>query len=195
MILLLIAVGVVYSVLGNALDAATIISVIAILVLAEVWNEYRAKRSISALRELAPPTTLVLRNGQAVEMQTAFLVPGDVLLLRLGQRVPADARLLEAFGLEIDESSLTGESFPATKDATAVLPSETRVPDQANMVFTGTVITRGRAKAVVTQTGVGTELGRISGITQAVKEPKTQLQLSMKQLSKTLVWVALFLPS
>ena len=160
MILLLIAIGVLYSILGSLTDALTIIVIIVILVLAEVWNEYRAKRSISALRQLAPPTALVLRNGQPVEVQTAFLVPGDVLLLKVGQRVPADARLLEAYGLEVDESSLTGESFPVAKDASAVLPSETRIIDQINMVFTGTVVTRGRAKAVVIATGVSTELGQ-----------------------------------
>jgi Ca2+-transporting ATPase len=192
MILLLIAVGVLYSILGSLSDALTIIVIIVVLVLAEVWNEYRAKSSISALRQLAPPTAQVLRNGQPVDVQTAFLVPGDVLLLKVGQRVSADARLLEAFGLEADESSLTGESFPAAKDADAVLSAETRITDQTNMLFSGTVITRGRAKAVVTATGVGTELGRISGITKAAKEPKTALQLAMKQLSKTLVWVALF---
>ena len=192
MILLLIAVGVLYSILGSLTDALTIIVIIIILVLAEVWNEYRAKRSISALRQLAPPTALVLRNGQPTEVETAFLVPGDILLLKVGQRVPADARLLEAYGLEVDESSLTGESFPAAKDATAALPSETRITDQTNMVFSGTVITRGRAKAAVTATGVNSELGRVAGITKAAKEPKTALQLAMKQLSKTLVWVALF---
>jgi Ca2+-transporting ATPase len=192
MILLLIAVGVLYSFLGSLEDAATIIVIIVVLVLAEVWNEYRAKRSVAALKQLAPPTAMVLREGHALEVQTAFLVPGDVLLLKVGQRVPADARLLEAFGFEVDESSLTGESFPVAKDVNAVLPPETRVNDQANMVFTGTVVTRGRAKALITQTGVSTELGRISGITLAAKEPKTQLQLAMKHLSKSLVWVALF---
>jgi len=192
MILLLIAVGVLYSILGSLTDALTIIVIIIVLVLAEVWNEYRAKRSISALRQLAPPTALVLRSGQLLEMQTAFLVPGDILLLKLGQRVPADARILESFGLDVDESSLTGESFPSAKDATDVLISETRITDQTNMLFTGTVITRGRAKAIVTATGVSTELGRVVGITKATKEPKTALQLAMKQLSKTLVWVALF---
>jgi P-type Ca2+ transporter type 2C len=192
MILLLIAVGVLYSILGSLTDALTIIIIIIVLVLAEVWNEYRAKRSISALRQLAPPTALVLRNGQPVEVQTSFLVPGDILLLKVGQRVPADARLLEAFGLEVDESSLTGESFPVTKDPSAVMLAETRIPEQTNMLFTGTVVTRGRGKALVTLTGAKTELGRISGITKAAKEPKTALQLAMKQLSKTLVWVALF---
>ncbi|HSV49293.1 MAG TPA: HAD-IC family P-type ATPase, partial [Candidatus Acidoferrales bacterium] len=192
MILLLIAVGVLYSVLGSLTDAATIIVIIILLVLAEVWNEYRAKRSISALRQLAPPTAMVLRNGQPIEVQTALLVPGDVLLLKVGQRVPADARIVEAYGLEVDESALTGESFPATKDATAILPTETRVTDQTNMVFTGTVVTRGRAKAIITQTGLRTELGRIAGLTKAAREPKTALQVAMKQLSKTLVWVAIF---
>ncbi len=192
MILLLIAVGVLYSILGSLTDALTIIVIIVVLVLAEVWNEYRAKRSISALRHLAPPTALVLRNSQPVEVETVFLVPGDILLMKVGQRVPADARLLETFGLEVDESSLTGESFPVVKDAAEVLPIETQITDQTNMLFTGTVVTRGRAKAIVTATGVTTELGRVAGITKAAKEPKTALQLAMKQLSKSLVWVALF---
>jgi len=192
MILLLIAVGVLYSFLGSLSDALTIIVIIIVLVLAEVWNEYRAKRSIASLKQLAPPTALVLRDGQPKEVQTAFLVPGDILLFKTGQRVPADARLLEAFGLEADESSLTGESFPVSKDATAVLASETRITDQTNMLFTGTIITRGRAKALVTATGINTELGRVAGITKAAKEPKTTLQLAMKQLSKTLLWIALF---
>ncbi len=192
MILLLIAVGVLYSILGGLTDALTIIVIIIILVLAEVWNEYRAKRSISALRQLAPPTAFVVRSGQSKEVQTTFLVPGDVLVLKVGQRVPADARLLEAYGLEVDESSLTGESFPVSKDAAAVLSGEARIPDQTNMLFSGTVVTRGRAKALITATGINTELGRVVGITKAAKEPKTQLQLAMKQLSKTLVWVALF---
>ncbi len=197
MILLLLAIGVLYSVLGfvtgsGFTDAITIIVIIVLLVLAEVYNEYRAKRSISALRQLAPPTAQVLRNSQTTIVQTADLVPGDVLLLKVGQRVPADARLLEAYGLEVDESSLTGESFPVSKDAAVVLPKEARITDQTNMLFTGTVITRGRAKALITTTGVKTELGRVAGITKAGKEPKTALQLAMKQLSKTLVWVALF---
>jgi P-type Ca2+ transporter type 2C len=192
MILLLIAVGVFYSVLGSITDALTIIVIIIILVLVEVWNEYRAKRSIASLKKLAPPTALVLRNGQRREVQTSYLVPGDVILLKTGQRVPADARLLSAFGLEVDEASLTGESFTVTKDAAAVLPGETRIMEQVNMVFAGTVVNRGQAKALITATGVNTEVGRVAGLAKAAKEPKTPLQSSMKQLSKSLVWIALF---
>lgn len=192
MILLLISVGVIYSILGSFIDALTIIVIITLLVMAEVWIEFQAKRSIYALRQLSPPTALVVRNGQNAEIQTVSLVPGDIMILKVGQRVPADARLLEAIGLEVDESSLTGESFPIGKDSTITLPPETRVPDQTNMLFAGTVITRGRAKAVVISTGTQTELGRISGITNIIKEPKTTLQLAMKQLSKSLVWVAIF---
>jgi Ca2+-transporting ATPase len=192
MILLLIAVGVLYSVWGSLTDSLTIIAIISVLVIVEVWNEYRAKRSIAALKKLASPTAMVLRNGQPQEVQTALLVPGDTLLLKTGQRVPADARLLDSFGLEVDESSLSGESFPVAKDANAVLPKEARITEQKNMVFAGTVVARGRAKALIAATGVNTELGRVAGIAKAAREPKTPLQLSMKQLSKNLVWIALF---
>ncbi len=193
MILLLLAIGVLYGLINQELtDALTIITIVTVLVLVEVWNEYRAKKSITALRKLAAPTTTVLRNGQSLEVSTLDVVPGDILLLKHGERVPADARLLDSVGLEVDEASLTGESFPAAKDAVVVLSEETRTNDQRNMVFAGTVITKGHAKAIVTATGTRTELGRVVGITTASREPKTPLQLAMKQLSKTLIWVALF---
>ncbi len=191
MIILLLVIGVLYGILDpNLLDALTIIAVVTILVLVEVWNEYRAKRSIAALRQLSSPTAFVLRNGKPTEVQTTRIVPGDIILLKPGQRVPADARLLEAIGLEVDEASLTGESFPVTKDATAIASMDARSNEQQNMIFSGTIITKGHGKAVVTSTGANTELGRIAGVTKAAKEPKTLLQLAMKQLAKTLVWIA-----
>jgi P-type Ca2+ transporter type 2C len=194
MILLLIAIGVMYGVInrGNLTDSATIIAVVIVLVLAEVWNEYRAKKSITTLRTLASPTTTVLREGKPVEVQTLQVVPGDILILKPGERVPADAQLIEAVGLEADESTLTGESFPAAKNASATPQPNARPAEQLNMVFAGTVVTKGRAKAQVAATGVFTELGKIVGITKAIREPRTPLQLSMKQLSKTLIWIALF---
>src|SRR3990170_2985394 len=136
MILLLIAVGVLYSVWGSLTDSLTIIAIISVLVLVEVWNEYRAKRSIAALKKLASPTATVLRNGQSQEVQNAMLVPGDILLLKPGQRVPADARLLDSFGLEVDEASLSGESFPVTKDANAVLPRDATIPEELPIIVT-----------------------------------------------------------
>ncbi len=194
MILLLIAIGILYGIVnkGNLTDSLTIITIVTVLVIVEVWNEYRAKKSITTLRKLASPTTTVLRNGKPAKILTTDVVPGDILQLKPGERVPADARLIEASGLEADESSLTGESFPIIKDPTVVLPTETEASDRQNMVFAGTIITKGRAKALVTATGTHTELGKIAGITKAAKEPKTPLQLSMKQLSKTLVWIAIF---
>ncbi len=193
MILLLLVIGVLYGILDpNIIDALTIIVVVTILVLTEVWNEFRAKRAVASLRKLAPPTATLLRNGQPEEVETAQIVPGDVVLLKPGQRVSADARLVDSMGLEVDEASLTGESFPSAKDATITLSPEARSIEQRNMVFAGTVVTKGHAKAIVTGTGVNTEMGRIAGITKAGKEPKTPLQLAMKQLSKTLVWIAVF---
>jgi Ca2+-transporting ATPase len=193
MIILLLVIGVLYGILDpNLADALTIIAVVTILVLVEVWNEFRARRAIASLRQLAPLTTIVLRNGKPEEIQTGHIVPGDIVLLKPGQRVPADARLLDTVGLEIDEASLTGESFPSAKDATLLLPSEAPVIEQRNMIFAGTVVAKGHAKAVVTGTGINTEIGRIAGITKAAREPKTPLQLAMKQLSKTLIWVAVF---
>ena len=192
MILLLIVVGVVYSVLGSISDSLTIIAIIIVLVLVEVWNEFRAKRSIASLSSVAPPTCLVLRDGKPRSIPAVRVVPGDVLLLAPGQKIPADARLLESFGFEVDESSLTGESFPVVKDANVRLDDDVRTNEQRNMVFVGTVATKGQAKAVVTATGINTELGRVAGIAKASREPKTPLQLAMKQLSKNLVWIAVF---
>ena len=187
MILLLLAIGVLYGVVnkGNLTDSLTIITIVTVLVLVEVWNEYRAKKSITALRKITSPTTSLIRDGQPIEVPTIEVVPGDILLIRPGERIPADARLLEALGLEVDESPLTGESLPVIKDSSGS-------PHQTNMVFAGTIVTRGKAKAIVVATGTNSELGKVSKLTLAAKEPKTPLQLGMKQLSKTLVWIALF---
>lgn len=192
LILLLIGVGVLYSIWGELRDAITIIIIISLLVFVEVWNEYRAKRSISALQRLAAPTVLVLRNGKLTEIRTTEIVPGDVIPMVAGQRVPADLRLVETYGLSADESSLTGESVPVYKDARQVLAKETELAERTNMVFAGTIITSGEGKGVVVATSVNTELGKIAGILEEVKPPKTPLQLAMKSLVKWLIWVALF---
>jgi Ca2+-transporting ATPase len=178
MIILLLFTGFLYSLWGKLDDALTIIVVIMLLVGAEVFNEYRAKKTIAALRRLSEPTSRVLRDGVVREVPAETIVPGDILVLQAGRRVPADARLTEAYSLAADESSLTGESVPVEKSISA-------------SVFAGTTVTRGRGRAEVITTGMATELGKIVSLTREAKPPRTPLQLAMKELTHWLVWIAL----
>jgi len=191
MILLLLVTGALYAVWGELADALTIFVVIFILVAVEVFNERRAKQAISALSKLAEPTTPILRGGRVAEARADEIVPGDILMLQAGRRVPADARLIEAFGLAADESSLTGESVSVSKDAAATLPGDTALAERTNMVHAGTTVVRGRATAVVVATGMATELGRVAGLAREVELPRTTLQKAMGQLSKYLAWIAI----
>lgn len=191
MILLLLCVGVLYSIWGGVLDAGTIFTIIVVLVSVEVYNEFKAKRSIEALKKLASPSVLVLRDGNLKEVSTTHLVPGDILPLRVGQRIPADARLIRSYGLQVDESTLTGESFPVFKDAEVVLSEDAEVAELVDMVLTGTLIVQGEGLAVVVETGRNTELGRVAELAKTTKAPRTPLQLAMRELSETLVWIAL----
>ncbi len=192
MIILLLVVGVIYSIFGNLGDALTIFAIIAVLVFVEIFTEYRAKKTIEELKKMASPLTSVIREGDYQEINSKKLVPGDIIILKVGQNLSADARLIEAFGLQSNESALTGESTPILKKSDITLLKDTEVSERKNMVFAGSTITRGKGKGVVVATGMDTELGHIAGLTKAIKEPKTPLQLAMKQLTYTLVWVALF---
>ena len=189
MILLLLVVGVFYSVWGEVRDVVTIFAVIIALVFAEVFTEFRAKKSITALRKLSPTTTPVLRSGNYRQISATEVVKGDIIPLEIGDRVPADSRVLDSFALQTDESPLTGESAPVNKEDT-VLPEGTPVTDRRNMVFAGTTVTGGRGLVAVTATGMDTELGKITGLVLEAKEPRTPLQAAMRQLAGFLVWVA-----
>ena len=191
LILLLLGTGVLYAVWGSIADALTILVVILLLVGAEVFNEYRAKKAIAGLSHLSEPTTFVHRKGQDAEVPVEEIVPGDLILLQAGRRVPADARLLESYSLAADEASLTGESVPVEKDAQVLLPETTALADRRNMVYAGTTITQGSGTAIVVATGMHTELGKVVGLTREVRQPRTLLQQSMRQLSFVLVWVAI----
>ena len=179
MILLLLAVGFFYSLWGGLGDALTIFAIILTLVAVEVGNEFRAKRAIAALDRTAAPRARVRRDGEVISVDTEEIVPGDVLVLLPGTRVAADARLTQSMSLALDESALTGESFPQEKA-------------EGEAVFAGTVVTAGEAEAGVTATGADTRLGRMAAELAQVKPPKTPLQLAMKALAGKLVWVALF---
>lgn len=179
MILLLLVVGFFYSIWGRLEDALTIFIVIILLVLAEVWNEYRAKKAIASLSKAAAPRTRVSRGGSEKEILTESVVPGDIIILSQGTKVAADAALRVSYSVEVDESALTGESFPVQKKA-----------DDA--IYAGTIVVSGEGEAEVTETGRNTKLGRLSTTAQEIKEPKTPLQKAMKSLAFGLVWVALF---
>ena len=178
MILLLLTVGIFYTLFGGFGDALTLYAIIITLVLVEIANEYRAKKAISSLAVLASPKTKVIRNSAISEVLTETVVPGDLLVLVSGTRVAADGNLVSAISLQIDESSLTGESFPQEKS-------------QGAEAYAGTLVVSGEGLLDVTQTGGSTKVGKISAISQEIRQPKTPLQLAMKTLAKTLVFVAL----
>src|SRR2546429_2495110 len=190
LVVLLLGTGVLYAVWGNIGDALTILCVILLLVGAEVFNEYRAKKAIAGLSTLYEPTAVVRRNGQDAEMPVEDIVPGDLILLQAGRRTPADARLLESYSLAADEASLSGESVPVEKDA-HLLPDKTALAERSNMLYAGTTITRGRGTAIVVATGMHSELGQVVGVAREIRQPRTLLQQSMRELSFVLVWVAL----
>jgi Ca2+-transporting ATPase len=191
MILLLLGTGVLYSLWGELQDTLTIFVVILTLVSVEVFNDRRADKAIASLRKLSEPTASVLRSGQAIQVPAEDLVPGDVILLGAGHRVPADARLVEAYGLAVDEASLTGESVPVEKEADVILPDNTPLAERRNLVLAGTTVTRGRGAAIVDGTGMATEIGRVAKLAQEVEKPRTPLQQTLDQLTRSLVWLAL----
>jgi Ca2+-transporting ATPase len=191
MIVLLVVTGALYAIWGELRDTLTIFFVILALVSAEVLNERRAKRAISALMRLAEPTSRVLRGGRVQEIPPDQIVPGDVVLLEAGRLVPADARLTEAYGLAVDESPLSGESVSAEKSADMVLQATTPLSERQNLVFAGTTVVRGRGAAVVVAIGRDTELGRVAHLARETAPPRTPLQKAMKELTLWLAWVAI----
>lgn len=155
-------------------------------------QEYRAERAVEALKAMVSPHVLVIRAGKENSIDSIDLVPGDVVLLEAGSRVPADCRLIEAANLEVDEAALTGESRPVGKRI-SVVDSESGVGDQKNMVFMGTVVTNGRAVAVTTETGMSSQFGKIAGMVQAIDVEPPPLTQKMDKMGKQLIAISLVL--
>ncbi|MEX1104326.1 MAG: HAD-IC family P-type ATPase, partial [Dehalococcoidia bacterium] len=189
-IILLIAVGL-SAVLGHALEAVVIGIIVFFAVILGFVQEYRAERAIEALREMAAPTANVLRDGMDLELPARDLVPGDVVRLSAGDRVPADARLVEAINLQIDEAPLTGESVPVEKHTEPLADANLPVADRRNMVYGGTAATYGRGRGVVVATGMGTEFGKIAEMLQTVDSGQTPLQANLDRLGRALAIGAL----
>ena len=172
------------------LEPAVISAVIVVNVVLAVTQERGAERALDALRDLNSPTCLVLRDGARMEVETAEVVRGDVLLLSAGDLVAADARLVEAVGLAVDESSLTGESEPAEKGADVEVEDDAPLGDRANMVFSGCLVTAGTARAVACATGMSTEMGRIAGYLNESQRLQTPLQRRLGRVSRSISAVA-----
>mgnify|MGYP000909583509 CR=1 FL=1 len=193
MVLVLIVAALASLVLGELGDCITIITIVVLNAFLGFIQEYRAERSLEALQQLAAPTAKIIRDGVQIEVKACEIAPGDILVIEVGGRIAADARLIEAAGLEIEESILTGESFPVAKTVHDLLPAAASLGDRRNMVFMGTVVTRGHGKGIVIGTGMSTEIGKIAHMVQEDKDETTPLQHRLEHLGRILVAVSVTL--
>ena len=186
LIVILLVATVLSAFLGHSVEAVAIAVIVLFAVLLGFVQEYRADRALQALQRMAAPMARVFRDGRETEIPARDLVPGDVILLQTGDKIPADVRLLEAVNLQIDEAALTGESVPVEKRTAALADSELGLGDRQNMAYAGTAATYGRGRAVVVATGMGTEFGKIAQMLQTVETGKTPLQANLDKLGRTL---------
>ncbi len=185
LIIILIIAVILSAFVGEFLDALIILVIVIFCAVLGFVQEYRAERALEALKEMLSPTITAIREGREEEVPSKELVPGDILLMQGGDKIPADGRLIEIHSLRCDEAPLTGESMPVGKDL-HVLPERTSVSDRKNMVFTGTSVTYGRARAVVTSTGMKTEFGKIAEEVAAIEVGKTPLEKRTDEIGKWL---------
>jgi Ca2+-transporting ATPase len=185
LIIILLIATILSALVGEIFDAVLILVIVVFCAILGFIQEYRAERALEALKKMLSPSITVLRGGKEEEVPSKELVPGDVLLLEAGDKIPADARLIEIRSLKCDEAPLTGESLPISKDIRP-LSEDARVSDRKNMVFTGTTVSYGRGKAVVTSTGMDTEFGKIAEEVTAVETEKTPLEKRTAEIGKWL---------
>ncbi|MDR1868401.1 MAG: HAD-IC family P-type ATPase, partial [Treponema sp.] len=172
------------------IEPAVIISIVIMNVILAITQERGAERALEALAVLNSPSCFVIRDGYKQEIDTALAVPGDIIVLKTGDLVPADARILECESFSVDEASLTGESEPSEKNTDILQKENAPLGDRLNMVFSGCLVVSGHAKAVVISTGMKTEIGKIAGYLNYTKKNKTPLQLRLDKLGKTISTVA-----
>ncbi|MBI4210916.1 MAG: cation-transporting P-type ATPase [Candidatus Diapherotrites archaeon] len=181
LVMILIAASAVSFAFGKGIDGVLIIAIVIANGVFGFVQNYNAEKSIEALRSIGTPKALVLRSGKAYEMDSSGLVPGDIILLREGAKVPADCRIMESFGMRIDESILTGESVPVGKTADT-LAEETMLAERANMLFMDTLLVSGRGKAIVVETGDSTEVGSIARSIASIEEEPTRFHREIEAL-------------
>jgi Ca2+-transporting ATPase len=181
-IILLVATGLSIAV-GEIVDAVVILAIVLATAVLGFVEEFRSEKAVEALKKMTAPTAITLRDGKEVKIPAIEIVPGDILLLFTGDKIPADARLIESINLKIDEAPLTGESSPTSKDTNAC-PEGTSLNDRRNMIFTGTIVVYGRGRAVATSTGMSTEFGKIARMVQSTKEEETPLEKRTQSIGK-----------
>jgi Ca2+-transporting ATPase len=191
-LILLAAVGL-SVVLGHGFEALAIALIVLFAVILGFVQEYRAERAIESLRRMAAPTASVIRASEEREIAARELVPGDVILVRAGDRIPADARLIEAVNLRVEEAALTGESVPVEKDVTPIADPEAAPGDRRNMAYAGTLAAHGRGRAIVVATGMQTEFGNIARLLNTVESSKTPLQINLDRVGSILARGAVML--
>ena len=167
--------------IGEKVDAIVIMAILIINAVLGFIQEYNAAKEIDALKKLSSLKALAIRDGKVKEIDSSEVVPGDTLIIREGDKVPADARVIEAVLLEVQESILTGESLPVKKTSEK-LPAEKEIAEQINMLFSGTIITKGKGKAVSVRTGMNSEIGKIAKLIQETEKEQTPLQQKLAKL-------------
>ena len=186
LVIILILATVISIFLGDVKSAIVILVVILLNALLGTVQHIKAEKSLNSLKQLAAPISKVVRNGQVVEIPSREVIVGDILVLEAGDYISADGRVIENNSLQINESSLTGESLAIDKVVDPIYKNELALGDKKNMIFSGSFVTNGRGQAVVTAIGMNTEIGKIASLLDSAKEKKTPLQVSLDQFGKRL---------
>ncbi|MEO1262460.1 MAG: cation-translocating P-type ATPase [Bacteroidota bacterium] len=183
LLILLILAGVLSVSIGETVEGLAMFAIVLLNAVLGFVQEYRAEKAMEALQKISMPMAVAIRDGEEQKVPAGELVPGDIILLEAGGIVPADSRLIEVASLQVDESPLTGESLPVQKEL-VLSDADAPISDQHNMTFTGTIVTYGKARAIVARTGMQTEFGKISASLQGTKKIKTPLQKKFDQLAR-----------
>jgi magnesium-transporting ATPase (P-type) len=189
--LLLLAVGILVLLRGDLVLGVAIFALVLANAGFSFWRGYQSEKAIEKLRQILPAYARVIREGKDIHLHTSELVPGDILILAEGDNVSADARVVEEYGLRVNNSTLTGEAVPARKTADPSLQSGLSDLERPNLIFAGTTIASGTGRAVVYSTGMLTQFGRIAHLTQTVEEVPSRFHNELARLSKTTTWIAL----
>lgn len=193
LIVILLVATILSAFLGHGLEAGVITVIVLFAVFLGFFQEYKAEQAMEALKKMAAPAATVQRGGREVKIAAGLLVPGDIVILRAGDKVPADLRLLEAVNLQCNEAALTGESLAVEKQTDVIQDAGIPVGDRINLAFAGTSVTYGRGSGVVVLTGMDTEFGKIARMLQTVEKSPTPLQKNLDKLGNTLARGALVL--